>query len=171
MISAIYKNRLRYYSLLKDFLEHEIKAFSFMRKFMHKRSDDIDEDIKAGYYDYIEEWGDNELKFRREYYDKLYRYAPTEDITKILNKYVEGAKKYEIKGDLFFSGIFSDLSINIRDFYPRDRKEAEVAGWDDSFLEFSAEEYKAEYYIDETELRKKIQEKFNILEENKEMWM
>jgi hypothetical protein len=176
IVSTIYENRLYYYELMKDFLEGRIKAYLFRKQFWHQRNKDLDDDKKKGFYEYVEQYTEKEQKFTKEYFDQLYCYSPTDDVSKILCDYVKGAEKYQIKGYLFFIGIYDDLSVNIRDFYPRNVKEARAAGWDFSsdelgFPEFTEEEYKKEYCIDEKELRKKVQEKFDILEKNKDKWM
>lgn len=176
--NAIFENRLFYYHLMKDFLDHKINTYHFKNKFMHQRNKDIEINALSDFSEYYENrnLSENEKKFVEEYSDKLYSYNPTNNVNIILDEYVIGAKKYRINGPLFFDAIFSDLFVNIRDFWPRNLKEAETAGWQSTmdefgFAELSEEEYKNEYCIDEEQLRKKVQEKFKILEENKEIWM
>lgn len=176
--SSIYENRQFYYKLMKDFLDGKIKAYPFRSKFMHQRNEDIDNNKQAGSSKCCasKKLDKDEERYLEEYCDKLYSYAPTDNVSEILNECVAGAKKYDIKGALFFDAIFSDLFVNIRDFWPRNSKEAETAGWENSmdefgFPEINETEYEKEYYIDEEQLRKKVQEKFKILDENKELWM
>lgn len=176
--STIYASRQFYYGLIRDFLDGKIKAYPFSNKFMHQRNKDIDNNKQPDPSKYYEskDFDENEKKYLEEYCDKLYNYAPTNNVSAILNECVAGAKKYGIKGPLFFDTIFSDLFVNIRDFWPRNLKEAEVAGWENpmdefGFPELSVAEYREEYCIDEVQLRKKMQEKFRILDENKEMWL
>lgn len=175
---TIYDNRQFYYRLIKDFLDRKIKAYVFRNKFMHQRNKDIDSNNQTGFSKCYasKELTKDEQRYVEEYCDKIYNYAPTDDVSEILNECVEGAKKHGIKGPLIFGAIFSDIFVDIRDFWPRNLKEAETAGWENSmdelgFPELSEDEYKEGYYINEEQLRKKMKEKLKILEENKGMWM
>jgi hypothetical protein len=173
MIDAAYKNRMWYYNLMKDFLDGKINAFTFMEEFLWQRHRDITEDKESGFSDYYrsQPWNESERVFMEYYSDKLYNHEPNEGIAKLLQEYAQGARKCGIKGWMFFSGIHGELFVDTRDFYPRNRKEAKIAGWDNSFIKLSEEEYAADYSIDETELRRRVLEKYNFLTENKDLWM
>lgn len=179
-ISPIYKNKIFYYELMQAFLYHGMKALDFKEIYLIQRHEDIDEGFTSGFYDQVDQnrkSTEQELKFEEECFLKLYNRTAQENPTPILDEYVKGANKYDIKGLLFFSGIFNDLFDDLKDFWPKSLEEAQIAGYNSSDFNFTfdftvltEEEYKNKYCIDETELRRRVLNKLNILEENKDRW-
>ncbi len=180
MIDSFYKNRMWYYNIIKDYLECKIKAYPLCYKYMGQRDDDLNENRNSGFNDYDESqyWDENQKKFYSYYFNKLYNRPDNLDLYEHLKEYVEGAKKYNISGELFLSGINQELFKYLRDFDARNIEEAKLAGWDEvsdegieSFIDYTPEEYEKDYSIDETELRKRLKTIFEILNDNKERWM
>jgi uncharacterized protein YyaL (SSP411 family) len=153
MNSEIYENKALYYNFMKDFLQKRMNSWEFRTKYLGQRSRDSDQDKKNGYtYEKYEEelknLTENEKKFEKEYYDVL-----NYEGMSVLKEYEKGAKILDIKGEMFFMGIWNYVDCPIIEHYPSDRE-----GFD------SKED------IDEQTLTEIIQAAFDVLERNKDRW-
>lgn len=151
MISEIYKNRVLYYNLMKDFLQKKISPWEFRKKYWHQRNEDLDENRLSGYRDYYLDrvlLGDGK-KFQEKYCQLLY-----EKGISVLKEYEKGAKELNIKGESFFMGLWNFIDYPVKDYYPSDDE-----GFDPQFD------------VDEQTLTEIIQAVFDVLEHNKDRWM
>lgn len=151
MISEIYKNAELYYNFMNDFLQRKINSWEFRTEYLSQRHEDLDKNKTSGYSDYYLHkilWG-NEKKFEEEYSNILYEKGKL-----MLKEYEQGAKDLDIKGEIFFMGIWDFIDIPIIEFYPSDRE-----GFDPKFD------------IDEKMLKEIVQAAFDVLERNKDRWM
>lgn len=151
MIDEIYKNRMLYYNLMKNFLKNKITAWKFRTKYWNQRDKDLDENKKNGYNDYYlnRVLVENSERFQKEYEDPLYEQGLVG-----LKKYEQGANELNIKGELFFMGIWNYLDCFIKDYYP-----SQDEGFDPGFN------------IDEKTLTEIIHAAFDILKRNKKRWI
>lgn len=153
MISEIYNNKLLYYNMMNNFLHGKITAWNFRQQYWSQRHNDLNQEEKNGYTyerykNKIQNLINNEKKFKKEYVDILYEKGSTK-----LGEYEKGAKELNIKGELFFMGLWNFIDDYVREYYPSDNE-----GFDPVSD------------VDEQKLTKIIQVVFDVLERNKERW-
>ncbi len=153
MIGETYKNRLFYYKMMKDFIENKISAWELRKQYLSQRNIDLDKDQKNGYtYEAYQKnilnLKSKEKLFKEEYVDLLY-----EKGSEALKKYEQGSNELDIKGELFFKGIWNFIDCYVIDYYPSDDE-----GFDPMFN------------VDEQTLAQRIRVAFDVLERNKERW-
>ena len=138
-------------------LEEQINALEFSRKYWQQRDKDLDKNKASGYSDNygnkIQQLIGFEKKFREKCYNYLYENAWSSNCLNILKEYEQGAKDLNIRGEMFFMGIWNFIDEYIREYTPSD-----------------AVYFNPEMDVDEKTLREKIQAAFDILERNKERW-
>ena len=156
MIGESYKKRLFYYKIMKNFISEKINAWQFRQKFWAQRSNDVHEDSKTGYTDfYLNRKLEGNIKtFEKEYSDPLYNSIWTNQTSVFLKKYEEGAIKYNIKGEMFFMGLYTFVDPYIREYYPSNKE-----GFD------------PKENVNEETLKEKIQDVYNVLKRNEDRWM
>lgn len=155
MVDECYKNKLFYYNLMQDFLNNKNSAWGLRERYLSQRNEDLDQNIITGYSDYYLNrvlFGKEKI-FDEEYADLLYRKALKDNWFDILKEYEKGAKELDIKGELFFMGIWNFIDEYIREYHPSDDE-----GFDPVFN------------FDEQTLTKIIQAAFDVLVRNKERW-
>jgi hypothetical protein len=135
-------------------IEDTINAIEFSNNYCKQRYKDMNDAKKSGYtHDIYEDkmnaLKDHEKKFQKNYSDVLYFEG-----MQAINKYVEGAQKLGVKGELFFMGIMNFIDIHSMEFTPH-----------------HSEIFNPNYDIDEKALRARIQAAFDVLENNKDQWI
>jgi hypothetical protein len=156
---ACYDNRILYCQLMHDFLCKKITAWNFRSAYLSQRHSDLDaNDPKGHTQEYYEETIKN-LKgaykeFRENYRNKLYEKAWSLDCLEVLKEYEVGARKLDIKGEMFFMGIYSFIDEYVREYYPSYR-----VGFDPVLN------------INEKMLKEKIKAAYEVLERNKDRWI
>lgn len=153
MINETYKNSSLYYFMMDDFLQEKISPDEFQTKYLNQRDKDFDQDEKNGYtYEKYKEklknLPQNEKEFKDKYCDVLYEKGMS-----TLDQYEKGAKSLNVKGEIFFMGIWNYLDCHIIQFYPSNEE-----GFDPRFD------------TDEQTLIKIVQAAFGVLERNKDRW-
>ena len=156
MISADYRNRMFYYKIISNYLTGKIDAQIFRETFWTQRSKDIKTNIKNGYFDYYsnKQLANNENKFENEYGYPLRNSVWSDENIIYLNKYEQGVLKYNIKGETFFSNIYSFIDPYIREYYPSD-----------------SEDFDPKESVDEKTLKKVIKAAYEVLEKHKDRWL
>lgn len=153
MIDEVYKNRMVYYNAMKDLLSGEISPLKFREKYWGQRFKDLNENDNKGYTNEIYEKKlnnlmSNEKRFKNEYFDVLF-----EEGSLKLEDYEKGANELDMRGELFFIGIWNFIDCYVKDYYPSD---------DEGFDPI--------WNVDEQTLTERIQKAFDVLERNKERW-
>jgi hypothetical protein len=154
MIGEIYNNRKFYYEIIKEFLEGKKTALELQTEYWEQRDKDLDVDSKNGYYEYEANYEGNEKQFEKENKEKLYFSAWSKEWREVLAEYEEAANRLEIKGELFFKGIWNFIDEYVREYNPSD-----------------ASFFNPEEDVDEEELEEKLRAAYEVLERNKERWM
>lgn len=149
MSNEIYRNRIFYYNLMKDFLKGNISPWTFKKQYWSQRNKDLDEDQKNKK---IKKLNDNEKIFDEQYSSLGFLYDNSKG-NEVLKEYEQGAKKFNISGEIFFDGIFEFMDLYVKDYYPSDDEGFDLV-WN----------------VDEQTLTKRIQMAFDVLERNKERW-
>ena len=167
MVSAFYSNKFNYYNLMHKLLMDRITALSFQKEFLSMRHQHIDEDKNSGYDDYQDSLQslDNEKKFTTEYALVMYNSIWSKDSHDILIKYVEGARKYNVSKESFFTGLlcfFMDMFV----LEYQDTNE-----YEDEYGDIVKPEFDPEWDVDEKTLREKMQAAYNCLTNNKDLWL
>ena len=93
-------------------------------------------------------------EFEENYRNQLYEHSWSSDCLEVLKEYEIGANKLDIKGEMFFMGIYSFIDEYIREYYPSYR-----VGFDPVLN------------INEKMLKEKIKAAYEVLERNKDRWM
>jgi hypothetical protein len=93
-------------------IEDTINAIEFSNNYCKQRYKDMNEAKKSGYThdtyeDKMNALKDHEKEFQKKYSDVLYFEG-----MQAINKYVEGAQKLGIKGEVFFMGIMNFIDIH-----------------------------------------------------------
>lgn len=151
MINETYNNRMLYYNFMKNFLEGKITAWNFRVQYWDQRHHDLSENKISGYADNYEQKIENLIdkdRIFKQYTDDLYEKGLAK-----LDEYEKAAEKLNIKGELFFMGMWYFIDDYIREYYPSDKE-----GFDPKFD------------VDEETLTKIIHAVFDVLERNKDRW-
>ena len=130
-------------------LEEQINALEFSRKYWQQRDKDLDKNTISGYSDYYL----NRVLFGKDKNFEEYCDLLIDKGRSVLKEYEKGAQSLDIKGEMFFMGIWDYIDYPVKDYFPSDNE-----GFDPKFD------------VDERTLIEIIQAVFDVLERNKERW-
>lgn len=143
-IDESYKNAINYYKLIKKFLDKEISKEELQKLESEQKQNDMDANIKSGYFDAFanRELKGDKKKFEGKCINKLYTNRLCDSLADELVEYEKISRELDIKGVLFFEGL-----LNIIDFLINEKS------------------------LSEDVLREKLKAVYDTLTKNKNLWL